>query len=104
LQHGGFSDSVMMQGLARIDLADLSNAISITLTLLITVLTNNLINGMALGTLSLILILVATGRAKQITGVVWGLGAVFALFFYVTTMLMQRVTGLRCTLFSLRCD
>jgi AGZA family xanthine/uracil permease-like MFS transporter len=79
---------MMIQGLARIDLADLSNAIPITLTLLITVLTNNLINGMAFGTLSLILILVATGRAKEITSIVWGLGVVFLFFFYVTTMLM----------------
>jgi AGZA family xanthine/uracil permease-like MFS transporter len=79
---------LMMQGLAKIDLTDLSNAIPIVLTLLVTVLTNNLINGMALGTLSLILILIATGRAKEITGVVWGLGVVFLCFFYVTTMLM----------------
>jgi adenine/guanine/hypoxanthine permease len=78
---------LMMQGLARIDLTDLSNAIPIVLTLLVTVLTNNLINGMALGTLSLILILLSTGRAKQISGIVWGLGVVFLLFFYVTTML-----------------
>jgi AGZA family xanthine/uracil permease-like MFS transporter len=79
---------LMMQGLARIDLTDLSNAIPIVLTLLVTVLTNNLINGMALGTLSLILILLATGRAKEISGIVWGLGVVFLFFFYVTTMLM----------------
>lgn len=79
---------LMMQGLARIDMTDLTNAIPIVLTLLVTVLTNNLINGMALGTLSLILILLATGRAKEITGVVWGLGVVFLAFFYVTTMLM----------------
>ena len=79
---------LMMQGLARIDLADLSNAIPIVLTLLVTVLTNNLINGMALGALSLILILLATGRAREISGVVWGLGVVFLAFFYVTTMLM----------------
>ncbi len=79
---------MMMQGLARIDLTELSNAIPIVLTLLVTVLTNNLINGMALGTLSLILILVATGRLREITGVVWGLGVVFLAFFYVTTMLM----------------
>jgi AGZA family xanthine/uracil permease-like MFS transporter len=76
---------LMMQGLARIDLTDLSNAIPIVLTLLVTVLTNNLINGMALGTLSLILILVSTGRAREISGVVWGLGVVFLAFFYVTT-------------------
>ena len=79
---------LMMQGLARVDLTDLSNAIPIVLTLLVTVLTNNLINGMALGTLSLILILVFTGRVREISGVVWGLGIVFLAFFYVTTMLM----------------
>jgi adenine/guanine/hypoxanthine permease len=79
---------LMIQGLARIDLTDLSNAIPIVLTLLVTVLTNNLINGMALGTLSLILILIATGRVREISGVVWGLGVVFLAFFYVTTMLM----------------
>jgi AGZA family xanthine/uracil permease-like MFS transporter len=79
---------MMMQGLARIDLTELSNAIPIVLTLLVTVLTNNLINGMALGTLSLILILIATSRSREITGVVWGLGVVFMAFFYVTTMLM----------------
>jgi adenine/guanine/hypoxanthine permease len=76
---------LMMQGLARIDLTDLSNAIPIVLTLLVTVLTNNLINGMALGTLSLMLILISTGRAREISGVVWGLGVVFLAFFYVTT-------------------
>jgi AGZA family xanthine/uracil permease-like MFS transporter len=78
---------LMMQGLAKIDLTDLSNAIPIVLTLLVTVLTNNLINGMALGTLSLIVILIATGRAKEISGIVWGLGVVFLLFFYVTTLM-----------------
>jgi len=51
------------------------------------VLTGNLINGMALGTLSLILILVSTGRAREISGVVWGLGVVFLAFFYVTTLI-----------------
>ena len=79
---------LMMQGLARIDLTDLSNAVPIVLMLLVTVLTNNLINGMALGTLSLILLLVATGRWREISGVVWGLGIVFLAFFYVTTLLM----------------
>jgi len=66
---------LMMQGLQRIDMSDLSNAIPIALTLLVTVLTNNLINGMALGTLSLILIFLATGRGREITGVVWASGS-----------------------------
>jgi AGZA family xanthine/uracil permease-like MFS transporter len=79
---------LMMQGLGRIDLGDLANAVPVTLTLLLTVLTNNLINGMAMGTLSFILISLATGRGRDISAIVWGLGIVFLAFFYVTTMLM----------------
>jgi AGZA family xanthine/uracil permease-like MFS transporter len=79
---------LMMQGLTRVDFANLENAIPIVMTLLVTVLTNNLINGMALGTFSFILINLAMGRAKDITGVVWGLGVVFIAFFVVTTKLM----------------
>jgi AGZA family xanthine/uracil permease-like MFS transporter len=79
---------LMMQGLARIDLAQFENTIPIVLTLFVTVLTNNLINGMALGTQSFILICLATGRAREISGVIWGLGVVFLAYFYVTTRLM----------------
>jgi len=79
---------LMMQGLARVDLAQLENTIPIVLTLFVTVLTNNLINGMALGTLSFILISLATGRVREISGVIWGLGVVFLAYFYVTTRLM----------------
>ncbi len=79
---------LMMQGLARIDMTDLANAVPVVLTLLVTVLTNNLINGMALGTLSLILMAAFSGRIREITGVVWGLGVVFLAYFYVTTKLM----------------
>ena len=79
---------LMMQGLARIDFSDLMNAIPIVMTLLVTVLTNNLINGMALGTFSYILLTMATGKTREISGVVWGLGVVFVAFFFVTTKLM----------------
>jgi adenine/guanine/hypoxanthine permease len=79
---------LMMQGLARIDLMQLENTVPIVLTLFVTVLTNNLINGMALGTLSFILISLATGRLREISGVVWGLGVVFLAYFFVTTRLM----------------
>jgi AGZA family xanthine/uracil permease-like MFS transporter len=64
------------------------NAVPIVLTLLVTVLTNNLINGMALGTLSLLLIKLATGRTREVTGIVRGLGAVFLAYFYLTARLM----------------
>jgi len=79
---------LMMQGLARIDFSDLMNAIPIVMTLLVTVLTNNLINGMALGTFSYILLTMAAGKTREISGVVWGLGVVFVAFFFVTTRLM----------------
>ncbi len=79
---------LMMQGVAKIDMGDLFNAIPIALMLLVTVLSNNLINGMALGVLSFILLRAASGKARDISGVVWGLGAVFLAFFYVTTLLM----------------
>ncbi len=79
---------LMMQGLARIDFADLANAVPIVLTLLVTVLTNNLINGMALGTFAYILIALAQGRGREVSAVVWGLGVVFIAFWAVTTTLM----------------
>jgi AGZA family xanthine/uracil permease-like MFS transporter len=63
---------LMMQGLARIDFADYMNAVPIVLVLLFTVLTNNLINGMALGTFAYILLNLAVGRRDRISGIVWG--------------------------------
>ena len=76
---------LMMQGLARTDMSDLMNAVPIVSMLLITVLTHNLINGMAVGTLSYILLQLAAGRGRAISFIVWLLGAVFIGFFYVTT-------------------
>ena len=78
---------LMMQGLARIDMTDLVNAVPIVLTLLVTVLTNNLINGMALGTLSYIALEVAVGRRSQIPAMVWGLGVVFVAYAIVTAQI-----------------
>lgn len=79
---------LMMQGLARIDMMELSNAVPIVLTLLVTVLTNNLINGMALGTLSYLALEVTLGRRAQIPAMVWGLGVVFVLYGIVTAQVM----------------
>jgi adenine/guanine/hypoxanthine permease len=78
---------LMMQGLARIDMSDLVNAVPIVLTLLVTVLTNNLINGMALGTLSYIALEVAIGRGSRIPAIVFGLGVVFIAYAIVTAQI-----------------
>ena len=61
---------LMMQGLARIEMTDFASAVPIVLTLLVTVLTNNLINGMALGTLSYLALEVAMGRGAKIPAMV----------------------------------
>jgi adenine/guanine/hypoxanthine permease len=74
---------LMMQGLARIDMTDLVNAVPVVLTLLVSVLTNNLINGMALGTLSYIALEVTMGRRSKIPAIVWGLGVVFIAYAVV---------------------
>ena len=79
---------LMMQGVARIDMTQFETAVPVVLTLLFTVLTGNLINGMALGTFSFIAISLALGRRGQVTSMVWGLGAVFLLYFFVTSRLM----------------
>jgi AGZA family xanthine/uracil permease-like MFS transporter len=78
---------LMMQGLARTDMSDLMNAVPIVSMLLITVLTHNLINGMAVGTLSYILLQVAAGRSREVSFIVWALGVVFIGFFWVTTQI-----------------
>lgn len=78
---------LMLQGLSRIDLGQLRNAVPVTLTLLITVLTNNLINGMAVGTLGFLLLELADGGVRRVSPVIWGLSAVFIAFFVVTTHL-----------------
>ncbi|HEY9346857.1 MAG TPA: NCS2 family permease [Inquilinus sp.] len=78
----------MLQGLARIDLSDLANAVPVTLMLLVTVLSNNLINGMAIGTFAYILLCLALGRRSGLTTVVWGIGVIFVMYFVVTSRLM----------------
>ncbi|MCQ8242295.1 NCS2 family permease [Rhizosaccharibacter radicis] len=78
---------LMLQGVARIDLTEWSSAVTVSLTLLVTVLTNNLINGMAVGTLAFLLLGIAAGDGRRMGAVVWGLAVVFVAFFVVTTHL-----------------
>ncbi|WP_407159584.1 NCS2 family permease [Bradyrhizobium sp. STM 3557] len=78
---------LMMQGFARIDMTDLATAVPVVLMLLVTVLTINLINGMALGTLSYIALELAFGRGSRINAIVWGLGVVFIAYAAVTAQI-----------------
>ena len=78
---------LMIQGLARLDLSEFPQAAPAVLVLLTTVLTGNLVDGMALGVFSHIALELALGRGGRIAGVVWGLGAVFAAFLAVSARL-----------------
>lgn len=66
----------MMEGLATIDLKNLSIAASTTLTILLMVL-GTVQDGLCLGFLSYIIIEVAVGRARRISPYTYGLGAIF---------------------------
>lgn len=76
---------LMLQGLARVDMSDFGEALPVVLMLLLTVLTNNLIIGMALGVFGWILIRAVTGRARQVTGTIWGMAVVFLAYLFVMT-------------------
>jgi AGZA family xanthine/uracil permease-like MFS transporter len=76
---------LMLQGLARIDMTDFGEALPVVLMLLLTVLTNNLIIGMALGVFGWILIRAVTGRMREITATVWGMTVVFIAYLVVMT-------------------
>jgi len=75
---------MMFQGVRHLDLSDLRESAPAALTFIIALLTGNLINGMAMGTFSFTVMSLATGRARAISPVVWGLCVVFILFFVVS--------------------
>jgi AGZA family xanthine/uracil permease-like MFS transporter len=76
---------LMLQGLARVDMSDFGEALPVVLMLLLTVLTNNLILGMALGVFGWILIRAVTGRVREVTGTIWGIAVVFLAYMVVMT-------------------
>jgi AGZA family xanthine/uracil permease-like MFS transporter len=76
---------LMLQGLARVDMTDFAEALPVVLMLLLTVLTNNLIVGMALGVFGWILTRAATGRVREVTGTIWGMAIVFVVYMVVMT-------------------
>jgi AGZA family xanthine/uracil permease-like MFS transporter len=53
--------------------------------LLLTVLTNNLIIGMALGVFAWILTRAVTRRVSEVTGTIWGMAVVFIVYLCVMT-------------------
>nr|WP_243444278.1 hypothetical protein [Acetobacter persici] len=73
-----------VSGVRHLDLSDMKESAPAALTFLTALLTGNLINGMAIGTLSYTTMALATGRARTISPVVWGLCVIFIMFFIVS--------------------
>jgi len=78
---------MMFQGVRHLDLSNLKESAPAILTFIFALLTGNLINGMAIGTFSYVIMALATGRKRSITPVVWGLCVIFVLFFVVSANL-----------------
>jgi len=78
---------LMLQGLARVDMSDFAEALPVVLMLLLTVLTNNLIIGMALGVFAWVVTRAVSGRVRQVTGTIWGMVVVFVVYLVVMTRL-----------------
>ncbi|MFT9215671.1 MAG: NCS2 family permease, partial [Acetobacter malorum] len=74
----------MFQGVRHLDLSDLKESAPAALTFLTALLTGTLIKGMANGTMSYTTMALATGRARAISPVVWGLCIIFIAFFIVS--------------------
>ncbi|NVN11623.1 NCS2 family permease [Nguyenibacter vanlangensis] len=82
---------LMFHGIGRLDLDDPGQTVPAILTFMIALLTSNLINGMALGTFSYIVMAMAAGRGRALSPVLWVLSAVFVLFFIVSAHLHSPV-------------
>ncbi|NHN85991.1 NCS2 family permease [Acetobacter musti] len=78
---------LMFGGIGRLDLSDQTQTVPAILTFMVALLTSNLINGMALGTFSYVVMALVSGRGRRISPVLWVLCIVFVLFFIVSAHL-----------------
>lgn len=69
----------MMDAIAKIDLKDVSEALPAFLTLLLTLLTYSIANGMIFGVLSFVCLKAATGRWKEVSPTMYILAGLFIL-------------------------
>ena len=70
----------MMQGLAELDLRDVTTAAATLVTLLLMALTSAS-DGLAIGFVVYVGVLAATGRGREVRPVAWGLVGLFALHY-----------------------
>ncbi|MER7762707.1 NCS2 family permease [Streptomyces sp. NPDC097619] len=73
--------AMMMQNARHVDWADSSVAIPVFLTVVIMPFTYQITAGVAAGVISYVAIKIAQGKAREIGGFMWGLTAVFIVFY-----------------------
>ncbi|MCB5168790.1 NCS2 family permease [Streptomyces bambusae] len=73
--------AMMMQNARHVDWADSSVAIPVFLTVVIMPFTYQITAGVAAGVISYVAIKLAQGKAREIGGFMWGLTAIFVVFY-----------------------
>lgn len=75
---------LMMQGLAQADLSRFEHAVPTFATMAGAILTANLVNGLALGIFSFLVVETGQGRVRAVSPIIWGLAAIFIGFYTMT--------------------
>jgi AGZA family xanthine/uracil permease-like MFS transporter len=70
---------LMMQGITKLDLEDFAKAVPTVLTMLLMPLTFSISEGLAIGFVVYVAFMLGTGRAREVSGMGWVLGALFLL-------------------------
>ncbi|MGW1881449.1 NCS2 family permease [Streptomyces sp. NPDC001970] len=73
--------AMMMQNAKHVDWSDRSVAIPVFLTVVLMPFTYSITAGVAAGVISYVAIKVAQGKAREVGGFMWGLTAIFVVFF-----------------------
>ena len=75
---------VLMMGQVRhIDFGDFATAVPAFLTIVLMPFTYSITNGVGAGFISWVVLRAATGRARQVHPLMWGLAAIFAVYFAI---------------------
>nr|WP_243240387.1 NCS2 family permease [Clostridium cibarium] len=74
---------IMMEPIAKIDFSDITEAVPVFLTLILTLLTYSITDGLAFGFISYVLIKLFTGRAKEIPKALYVISALFVILFAI---------------------
>lgn len=78
---------LMAQQLGGVDWNDFTFSTAGFITVLMMVLTYSISNGIALGFITYGIAMLATGKAKEVSPIIWGLDVIFIFYFFSLTLL-----------------